>query len=55
MNDIIDFFHAEAVLRSFNTFIGHLNIDYLLKQRSCYSDAVFPSVEGTALLLLGLP
>jgi hypothetical protein len=44
----------KRLLRSFNTFIGHLNIDYpLLKQRSCYSDAVFP--EGNIALFLGLP
>jgi hypothetical protein len=41
----------KRLLRSFNTFIGHLNIDYpIKKQRSCYSDAVFS--VGTALLLL---
>jgi hypothetical protein len=32
MNDIIiDFFMLKRLLRSFNTFIGHLNIDYSIK------------------------
>jgi hypothetical protein len=52
MNDIIDFFMLKRLLRSFNTFIGHLNIDYPLLKNNGAIVMRYSSVEGTALLLL---
>jgi hypothetical protein len=53
MNDIIiDFFMLKRLLRSFNTFIGHLNIDYSIIKNNGAAIVMRYSLSGRDCIII---